>query len=139
MSNYYGSGRSNYFAVKDIAAFKLAVEPHDFRVHEHHEGGTVCVLSEEPDGTGSFFRNLYDEDDELLDEDWSLVEQIVPHLKDGEVAVLIHVGSEKMRYLSGYAVAVHSDGRTVELHLEEEIIARAKATFGVETIDGPSY
>ena len=44
--------------------------------------------------------------------------ELAAYLKDGEVAVLIEVGSEKLRYLCGYATAVNSTGKTVNMSLE---------------------
>lgn len=133
MANYYGTGITNYFAVKDTAAFKAALEPHPFSVYDDAKSGKVTVVSNDPDGSGSLDYIDWD-----TDEEWVLAEQIVPHLADGEVAVLIHVGHLKAAYVSGYAIAVHSDGRTVEVNLESEIMARASEALGVQNINSPS-
>lgn len=133
MANYYGTGITNYFAVKDTAAFKAALEPHPFAVYEDARSGKVTVVSADPDESGSLDCMDWD-----TDEEWVLAEQIVPHLQDGEVAVLIHVGHLKAAYVSGFAVAVHSDGRTVDVNLETEIMTRASKAFGVQNISSPS-
>ena len=49
--------------------------------------------------------------------DIDLTEELAEHLVEGEVAVLIEVGAEKLRYLVGYAVAVRSDGEVIHLNL----------------------
>lgn len=46
----------------------------------------------------------------------------------------MEAGAEKMRYISGWAQAVHSDGRTVELRLSD-IYVKAEEAFGVIPTD----
>jgi len=48
-----------------------------------------------------------------------------------EVAVVMEVGSEKMRYLIGYAAAVDARGRRIQIALSD-IYRRCKETFGIE-------
>ncbi len=48
---------------------------------------------------------------------WALL-FLAAYLKDDEVAVLMEVGSEKLRYLCGFATAVNSKGETVSISLE---------------------
>lgn len=43
---------------------------------------------------------------------------LAPHLADGEVAVLLEVGSEAPRYVAGHATAVNHRGRTIHLDLD---------------------
>lgn len=62
----------------------------------------------------------------------SLPELVSAHLVDGDVAVFMEVGFEKMRYLGGLAYAINSAGdhRTVDL---EGIYAAAKDLGNVTT------
>lgn len=55
----------------------------------------------------------------------SIPDLVAAHLVDGDVAVFLEVGAEKMRYLGGIAYAVNSQGesRTVSL---EDIYEQAK-------------
>ncbi len=41
-------------------------------------------------------------------EDFDLVEELAQHLADGEIAVLVEAGAEKLRYITGDAVAVRN-------------------------------
>jgi len=66
------------------------------------------------------------EDDQV---DWSSM--LAPHLVEGEVAVLMEVGAEKVRYASGWATAIAWDGRETIIDLHD-IYAKAAAEFGVE-------
>jgi hypothetical protein len=47
------------------------------------------------------------------------------------VAVVMEVGSEKMRYLIGYAAAVDARGRRIQIALSD-IYRRCQETFGIE-------
>jgi molybdopterin biosynthesis enzyme len=47
------------------------------------------------------------------------------HLHDEDVAVLMEAGAEKLRYVSGWAVAVNSKGDLVEIGLSD-IYEKAK-------------
>ena len=60
-----------------------------------------------------------------------VLNELSRHLADGEVAVLMEIGNQKLQFLNGTAYAVHSDGRTVRLHLNE-IYERAAKELGVE-------
>jgi hypothetical protein len=48
-----------------------------------------------------------------------------------EVAVVMEVGSEKMRYLVGYAAAVNARGQRIQIALSD-IYRRCQETFGIE-------
>lgn len=108
MANYYGSGRTNYFRVKDFDAFEQLIS--DFSTVESHrkEDGSVCLLVVDDDGDGSFPSYVYnDESEEYVDIDFFAL--VAEHLADDEVAIFQHVGAEKLRYLEGYSVAVTND------------------------------
>jgi Ribonuclease G/E len=73
------------------------------------------------------------DDDEDSDEDENLFvpDMIAEHLLPGQVAVFEHVGHEKLRYLSGWAIAVFDDGRQIRVSLGD-IYAMAASEFGVD-------
>jgi hypothetical protein len=50
-------------------------------------------------------------------------------LREGEVAILLELGHEKLRYLIGAATAIDSSGRRIDLTLAE-IYTRAREAFG---------
>ena len=132
MANFNGTARSNYFRVKDEAAFRTWCAALGLAIFEG-EGkqlGMFGFYSDDSD-TGTFpsFRpSRHGEDD---DEEIDLGEELAPHLADGEIAVLMEAGAEKLRYISGWAQAIHSDGRMVAISLHD-IYSLAEATFGTK-------
>jgi transcriptional antiterminator Rof (Rho-off) len=66
------------------------------------------------------------------------MEELATHLTDDSVAVLEAVGSEKFRYLNGYAMAINSKGETVSLNLDK-IYELASEKFGVKEISKAMY
>ncbi len=134
MANYYEKARTNYFKVKDIAAFNDWVNKFtglDVVVQEQE--GTVSILFDEESGVPSFY---YDENDQEIEVDF--MEELAKHLADDSVAVLEAVGSEKFRYLIGYAVAVNNKGESVSINLDM-IYELAKQKFGAKEISKAMY
>lgn len=135
MANYYETARTNYFNVKDAAAFQKFIETFkgiDLVVEE--KTGQYALLFDEETGIPSA---IYDEEtDDWIDVDF--VDEVSKHLTDDSIAVFEAVGSEKMRYLCGYAIAVNSKGDREDINISE-IYERAKAKFGVKEISSASY
>lgn len=65
---------------------------------------------------GGWPTSIYHEDTDVC-ENIDISEQLSPHLADDEVAVLMEVGNEKLRYVSGTATAVNSKGEIAHLDL----------------------
>ena len=128
MANYYGVGRSNYFKVKDATAFMKLVEQFDCEVI--NKGDTFALLSNAEDGS---FMSYPDDDGQIF-----IGDLIHKHLQDGEVAVFMSCGHEKLRYIGGDAFAVHSSGKTVQLNLRD-IYAKAKEAFSVSDVTTAEY
>lgn len=128
MANYYESARTNYFRVKDEAAFKAFMDtvPGCKSCGEGH--GTFCVLF--TDETVPNIRYL-DEPTEAGEdyEEFDFMEELAPHLADGSIAILVAAGNEKMRYVCGYAIAIDNTGKTVNVNIND-IYAKAKKSFG---------
>ena len=59
------------------------------------------------------------------------LKELSTHLVEGEVAVVMETGAEKLRYLIGYAAAVNHKGETVDVALTD-IYRKARETFGKE-------
>lgn len=129
MANWYGAARTNYFRVKDPEAFKRWLS--DFEVVVIEKDGRYGFYSNDEYGGFPSYRHN-DETGEYVDID--LANELSGHLVAGEVAVLIENGAEKLRYLSGWAQAVASDGRTVAVNLSD-IYDKAKEAFGVAPTD----
>ena len=135
MANYYASCRSNYFAVKDEAAFReWANTMPDIEMHFNSE--KFCLLGDNADGAGwPSYRYVEEGENDELD----LEGELSQHLAEGEVAVLMEVGAEKLRYLVGYATAVSWTGETTTVSLDD-IYERAVDRFtGCNPISDCSY
>jgi hypothetical protein len=123
MANYYATARSNYFAVKDENAFREWAAALRLTVLEPTHRDKVAdgirrfgIAPGNGDDSGGWPTSLYrEETDECEEIDVS--EQLFVHLADEEVAILMEVGNEKLRYLCGSAVAVNNQGKTVRLDL----------------------
>ncbi|CAN5289334.1 hypothetical protein BH24ACT19_BH24ACT19_08070 [soil metagenome] len=126
MANYLGYARSNYFCVRDEAAFLNWVETLPGVIARREDGNPerFALLVEDGDN-GGWHGWRYDEreDDE---EEIDLRAEITGHLDEGEVAVLEEVGAEKLRYLVGYAVAVNHRGEKLTVSLDD-IYERVRA------------
>lgn len=128
MATYTSVVRSNYFIVKDREAFQAWLDR--FEDVEHIEDTT-------PDGTkldgflidsgcgipDYYYTDDYETEDE---EEVDFLGVLVTHLTKGEVAVIIELGQEGMRYLGGMAWAINSEGVTKEINLSDSIYKEAK-------------
>lgn len=111
MANYYAQARSNYFRVKNPEAFLDWAEDFDLRVLKHNtpENETLygVMPSANEDGwpnqrcTLKLDENGYEDVVETVEVDF--VDELSHHLVAGEVAVLMQIGSEAHRYLTGEA------------------------------------
>ena len=64
------------------------------------------------------------------DTEIDLVAELAQHLPKGQVAVLMEIGAENLRYLTGVVIAVNHKGRLVELTLGD-IHRKASRAFRV--------
>lgn len=117
MTNYISSCRSNYFEVKDAQAFKKEME--SVPEVEVEMSGTwpnvFCLFVVHHDGAG-WPVYKYNEVTDKWDE-FNIFNTVARHLVDGEVAVFMEVGSEKLRYLIGYALAINNKLESREISL----------------------
>lgn len=118
MANYYGIGRTNYFKVKDVDAFieELSVLSIEF-IHREINGGERLIgfIDAHPDGGGFDFSYYDEEEGDYIEV--NLNEVFAKHLVDGWVAILMEAGSEKHRYVNGWAEAFNSKGESKHLSL----------------------
>lgn len=134
MANWIGSSRSNYFLVKDLAAFKAMVESQisELEVSGPEQSGErqgkVCLLISKGSDSGALPNTRWD-DEKDEDVEIDLPSLIAPHLVEGEIVVLQEIGAEKLRYLTGYSIAFDHTGERVEVSLRD-IYALAMAKFG---------
>lgn len=139
MADYYAHCRSNYFLVKDQAAFDAWIDLFDGALEAWRDDDGANAISSAFDGGWPSVRHpmpphhvsqpLQDPTDDVSVtcqwEDCDIVEELATHLAPGHVAVLQEVGYEKLRYLIGHAVAVNAAG-DVEVIGLDDIYERAK-------------
>ena len=123
MSNYDATTRSNYFRVKDAPAFQAWALSCNLKFWMEDDRFAVCVANRDY-GAGW---PIYDGE---ADKHINLEQELSEHLVEGEVAILLEVGNEKLRYLIGLAVAVNASGVTTSVNLRD-IYEQAAAVFGV--------
>lgn len=115
MANYYGSARSNYFKVKDEAAFLAALEDvPDIEIHGVNEKG-FCILVNGGDYGGWPTMGWDDEEEDDFEIDLPVL--VSEHLLDDEVAIFMESGAEKLRYIVGYAEAINNKGERKTISL----------------------
>lgn len=126
MADWYGTSRSNYFKVRDVEAFKTWASDLELEVWNNGEG----LMAIAGDAEGRWPCERWDEDrQEHMAFDFGA--ELQGHLTEGEVAILMTTGAEKLRYLTGHAVALHADGRRLVIDLDS-IYAKVRAKFGME-------
>lgn len=127
MATYTGFGRTNTFAVKDIPALQETVGAHFSVVPESNADGPGRVtLFDADDDTGDWEHYNWDDTESPI----FAPDMIAEHLQDGQVAIFVHIGNEALRYLGGFSIAVHSDGRQIRMNLDD-IYDRIGTEFGV--------
>jgi len=129
MADYLASMRSNYFKVKDGGKFRAFCGKYGLEVIEEKSEDNANItlfgfLCDGPIPTG--YTNAKGD---YVEADFTRA--LSRHLVEGEVAVLMEVGQEKMRYLIGFACAVNWRGKLISVSLNE-IYAKARKLFGVE-------
>ena len=134
MSNFNGTARSNYFRVKNAEAFveaMLALPGVGVWTKTGEDGVVRHAVSSEDCDTGTWPTTGYnDETDEEIEYD--MPTEIAPHLMDGEVCVLMEAGAEKLRYISGWAVAFDNTDRPCVYVSLGDIYAKAEEAFGAK-------
>lgn len=144
MANYYGIGRTNYFAVKSAEDFTAEMANYPVEIVTREVDGVTLygLLDADSDGGGWNWSYVLETEDEDGNTDWTdleidWVEVFARHLADGWVAILMETGAEKYRYVSGYALAVNSKGESHEINLSRDIDKLAR-TLG-ENVTDASY
>lgn len=126
MANCTGTARTNYFQVKDEAAFRAWADKH--RLEVITKDGLFGVLP------GKMSEGGFNLADEESDDSLDICDEIAAHLADGSIAVVMESGHEAMRYVFGWTVAINSRGERVQLTLED-IYKMAEAKFGTRPTD----
>lgn len=132
MANWRGAFRTNYFKVKDVAAFEAWVESLlsedevDILRKEDKVGfGAYGPIPYDRTLTEEEFQNLPAEVSEYLSDDATytdaypesdgidILAELASHLQEGEIAIITEAGYEKLRYVSGVATAIDHTGKII--------------------------
>jgi hypothetical protein len=122
MADWYGTARSNYFRVKDEAAFRKDAESLYLDVMTSRSDNDLLFMVtpnavNDKGGWPIWSPDKSDEDENPLEVD--IVGTLAKHLVDGEIVVLMECGAEKLRYITGHATAFNNTGHRVELDLDD--------------------
>lgn len=110
MANWIGSARTNYFRVKDVEAFKTWAAATSLAVFE--QDGRCAVYSE--DEHGGWPEIVFDNDTTDAHRDFDIVYELAQHVVEGEIVVCLEVGAEKLRYITGDAIAFRVTAAGIE-------------------------
>jgi hypothetical protein len=121
MADWCGVSRSNYFNVKDEAAFTTFLE--QFEATLIRKDDKVGFYSN--DEYGAIPRMWPDDDGEPV----SILDGIAEHLAENSVCIVMESGAEKARYITGQAIAIAWTGERVEISISD-IYAQAQEEFG---------
>ena len=124
MANWYGTSRSNYFKIEDEDAFREWAERRNLEIFTNLVGQfAVAPSSMSEDGSWP----SYDDDDDC---EIDFQAELIEHLAEGQVAILMTIGAEKLRYLTGFSVALAWDGRRINVDIAD-IYDKVEIEFGV--------
>ena len=127
MASYEATARSNYVKIKDMDGLRKALEPFDIAIWEQ-DGLVGFGQSEMSEGGWPYSLDELDENgDEVM---FDPCVQICPFMEEGQVLIMMEVGHEKLRYVSGYATAYNSAGDSIQVGLFD-IYDLAATRFGV--------
>lgn len=116
MANYYESARSNYFIVKDAEAFKKELQGSGLEVVSKKIEDIVFVALLADEENGFPFEKYDPETYDSEELDWADI--FKRHLVDNQVAIFMGAGAEKLRYISGWAMAFNNKGESKSINLD---------------------
>lgn len=130
MADWYGAARTNYFPVRDVDAFKAWAAGASLRPHQSETSDLWCVCS--GDHSGAWPSAVWD-DEAREDRDFDIVEELARHVQEGWPVVLMESRAEKLRYITGVAVAFRVTGADIEREdvSLEDIYALAEERWGI--------
>lgn len=125
MANYYENARTNYFKVKDEAKFKdFVASLSGLETYSDKENRHAIFFDYESGVPTSKFNEETEDYDDV-----DFLSELATHLTDDSIAIIMGAGSEKLRYINGYAEAIDSKGERVNININS-IYDLAKQKFG---------
>jgi hypothetical protein len=132
MANWYGSARTNYVRIKDRDGLDEALAPFSLQVWDK-EGAVAFGGEDEFGGFPSI--SLDSEGNEVQ---FDPETHICPYMEPNQVLIVMEVGAEKLRYLTGWATAYSSEGKSVHVSIGD-IYDKAEAAFPNHSITEAEY
>ena len=120
MATYTSTARTNYFRVKDVDAFNKWIK--QFTGLEkivHETQGTIGILFDDGVPNVRWKTELIKGEEIESEVEIDFMEELGLYLADEEVAVLQECGSENLRYVNGYAIAVNNKGERREISINK--------------------
>lgn len=125
MANYIPFVRSNYFKVKDPEKFKefcaelsldliIKNDDHEKSKTLHPDNLYGFIINNDCGLPSTKYNEETDEHEEI-----DFFKLLAPHIADDHVAVIMEIGYEKMRYLTGLAWALNNKGALKSVSLED--------------------
>lgn len=130
MADWYGTARSNYFKVRDNKAFEVFMQNLSSMTAEHNDVDNTWWIRTDDYGNGGFDWTVYDENFEP-DDSVNAMDEFASHLQEGEVAIFLEAGAEKLRYITGNALSIAWTGEITEISLDD-IYKLVVKKYGVE-------
>lgn len=128
MADWSGVSRTNYVEIKSFGELLEAVRDLPLTVDRHPEKPNFVSFAPGGSDDGDFNYCFIDDNDDEIEWWWP---DLAHHMVEWQVLVVKTAGSEKMRYLTGVALAVAWDGRTTSVNLND-IYAKAAQAFEVD-------
>lgn len=126
MAQYTAIARSNYFHVKDVAAFEDDMANYEVEVWHRDDDFVGLTPTTE---YGSWPDGSYNEDmDEYHEIDFPAI--VATHLVADSVAIFMEIGNEKLRFVRGVAEAINAAGERAVISLDD--IYEAAKNLGSE-------
>lgn len=130
MANFVTYARTNYVTIKDPETFKKEMEFWNIEVVPDCDNtpNFVCLLP--TTGSENGFDIVRFDEKTGDNKTFSFEEHVVPHMEQGQVLVVQSIGYEKLRYLTGQAVAFTHDKPPVRIDISD-IYEKAADKLGV--------
>lgn len=127
MANWYGAARTNYVKIKDVRGLEEYFEQFGGVRITPGEGGFAFIAETED---GDFPSVAFDEEgEEEIEFGWT---EVCKYLKKNQVLVVMCAGSEKTKYITGYAEAYNTTtGECVTVSINQ-IYKKAAKAFNVD-------
>ena len=130
MADWYGAARTNYFPVNDAEAFQAWAAAASLRPLQSPTTELWCLCSD--DQFGGWPSLVEDDDKPEGVREFDVVAELAGHVVEDWPVILMEAGAEKLRYVTGVAIAFRVTAGEIgreELTLDD-IYALAEQRWG---------